>query len=230
MPAPGTSTTGQYPIGSFLFNEFSGRTYRNGNTQTNSTIGWVDTNDPTDMIAGSLAFGVEYGGTINVAQLNAGNVSVALNFTMVGGGHLTVVNPTTGNTIDMTNGFIDSTANAGGFSESGIIGPGTCSLQTIQTSTGANWVAGMGTPSGRAYLQLSAAPTSSGPTTYLLLVNVSTAEVVITATGGAGTYGVSVTAAGVWFYATTNALTPARPSAPSPTTPAAAMPGPDSTS
>lgn len=79
-----------YPNGAIIFNTFDGKLYRN----VSGT--WSKGSDPADIIAGTIAAGVVYAGTINCSQLNAGTLSAgviyagAINCSQLTAGTMTV--------------------------------------------------------------------------------------------------------------------------------------------
>jgi len=75
-----------YPNGALIFNTADGKLYRNnGGTWTKGT-------DPQDLIAGTIAAGVVYAGSVTVSQLTAGNAvfSGDASFARSGGGKVTI--------------------------------------------------------------------------------------------------------------------------------------------
>jgi hypothetical protein len=61
-----TLPSANYPAGICIFNTLDGYIYKNVSNA------WKNIQDPAGMIAGTLAVGVEYAGTVNAAQVNAG--------------------------------------------------------------------------------------------------------------------------------------------------------------
>jgi hypothetical protein len=109
-----------YPTGALIFNTADGKLYRNnGGTWTKGT-------DPQDLIAGTIAAGVVYAGTIQCSQLASGTITASITMTsptiqVTGSGFtinidssngIQVTNATTGNKAFLTDGYLE------------IVGPG----------------------------------------------------------------------------------------------------------
>ena len=62
----------RYPVGTLLFNTADGKNYRNVSNA------WTRGTDPQDILAGTIAAGVYYGGQISVNQIGSGTLPVGV--------------------------------------------------------------------------------------------------------------------------------------------------------